>query len=48
VFLEYWADADALRTHFAMPASIAFVSEAAILAVERPEMSIYEAHPVSI
>lgn len=48
VFLEHWADADALRSHFAVPASTAFVREAATLAVDRPEMSIYEAQPVSI
>jgi quinol monooxygenase YgiN len=48
VFLEHWADADALRVHFAVPASIAFVSEAASLAVERPELSIYEAEPLSL
>ncbi len=48
VFLEHWADADALRAHFAVPASIAFVQEAAALAVGAPELSIYEARPVSV
>jgi quinol monooxygenase YgiN len=48
VFLEHWADADALRAHFAVPASIAFVREAAALAVDAPEVSIYEAQPVSV
>jgi quinol monooxygenase YgiN len=48
VFLEHWADADALRAHFAVEASGAFVREAAALAVEAPELSIYEAQPISI
>ncbi len=48
LFLEHWADADALRAHFAVPASIAFVREAAALAVDAPELSIYEAQPVSV
>jgi len=48
VFLEHWADADALRAHFAVPASSAFVREAAVLAAEPPELSIYEAHPITI
>ena len=48
LFLEHWADADALRAHFALPASIAFVREAAALAVDVPELSIYEAQPVSV
>ena len=48
VFLEHWADADALRVHFAVPASIAFVREAASLAEEAPTLEIYEAQPVSI
>ena len=26
VFLEHWTDVDALRAHFAVPASAAFVS----------------------
>ena len=48
VFLEHWADADALGAHFAVPASIAFVREAAALAVEPPELTVYEAQPISI
>ena len=36
LFLEHWADFDALRAHFALPASIAFVREAAALAVDAP------------
>ena len=33
---------------FALPASIAFVREAAALAVDVPELSIYEAQAVSV
>ena len=48
VFLELWSDADALRAHFAVPASIAFVREAAALAEGAPTLDIYEAQPVSV
>ena len=48
VFLEHWADVDTLRAHFAVPASIAFVREAAALAVDPPELAIFEAVPISI
>ena len=48
VFIEHWADADALRTHFRVPASGAFVRELAALADGSPEMTIYEALPTSV
>jgi len=48
LFLEHWSDADALRAHFAVPASIAFVREAATLAEEAPTLEIYEAQPTSV
>jgi quinol monooxygenase YgiN len=48
VFLEHWADTDVLRAHFAVPASIAFVQEAASLAEEAPTLEIYEAQPTSV
>jgi quinol monooxygenase YgiN len=48
VFLEYWADTDALQAHFSVPASAAFVHEVAALADESPEMSIYDARPVNV
>jgi quinol monooxygenase YgiN len=48
VFLEYWADTDALRAHFGLPASAAFVHEVAALADEPPELSIYDARPVTV
>jgi quinol monooxygenase YgiN len=48
VFLEHWADADALREHFRVPASGTFVTEVAALAEGSPEMAIYEARPLSV
>ena len=48
VFLEHWADADALREHFHVPASGAFVNGVAALADGPPEMSIYEARTTSV
>jgi len=48
VFLEHWVDTDALRSHFKVPASGAFVNEVAALADGSPEMSIYDARPVSV
>ena len=48
MFVEHWSDADALRAHFAVPASIAFVREAATLAEEAPTLEIYEAQPTSV
>jgi quinol monooxygenase YgiN len=43
VFLEKWADRAALMTHFAVPASQAFVRAAAPLAAEPPALNVYEA-----
>ncbi len=48
VFLEHWEDADALRSHFGVPASGAFVNEASALAAAPPEMAIYDAQPASL
>jgi quinol monooxygenase YgiN len=48
VFLEHWVDADALRTHFRVPASNGFVREVAALAAAPPEMAIYEAHVAAL
>src|SRR5947209_1328131 len=48
VFLEHWSDADALSTHFRVPESGVFVNEVSALAAGDPEMSIYEAHPVTL
>jgi quinol monooxygenase YgiN len=48
VFLEHWADADALRAHFQVAASGVFVNEVAALADGSPEMAIYDARPTSV
>jgi quinol monooxygenase YgiN len=48
VFVEYWTDADALRAHFRVPASGAFVQEISALAASPPEISIYEARTLSL
>ena len=48
VFIEHWADVDALRRHFAVPASGAFVTEATALADGPTELAIYEATPTSV
>ena len=48
VFLEHWADASALRAHFGVPESGAFVTELSRLSDEPPEMTIYDAHPTSV
>jgi quinol monooxygenase YgiN len=41
VFVEKWADAAALRAHFAVPESDAFVRAITTLSTEAPEMEIY-------
>jgi quinol monooxygenase YgiN len=48
VFVEQWTDADALRAHFRVPASGAFVQEVSALAASPPEISIYEARALSL
>lgn len=48
VFLEHWVDKDALRAHFRVPESGAFVRDVAELAASAPEMTIYTAQAVSI
>lgn len=48
VFVERWADADALRADFRVPASRQFVLEISVLAASPPEMSIYEACDVRL
>jgi quinol monooxygenase YgiN len=46
VFIEHWADHDALMAHFRVPASGAFAKRLAELASEPPTMEIYEAEPL--
>src|SRR5436189_5229718 len=48
VFLEHWEDAAALRAHFQVPASGAFVTDLSALAESPPEMAIYDARPTSV
>ena len=48
VFLEHWADADALRAHFAVPASNEFVKQARSLAAGATAMQIFSAEPASL
>ena len=48
VFLEEWEDLDALRAHFGVPASLTFVTALGPLAVEPPEMNIFEATPARV
>ena len=48
VFVERWADMDALRAHFGVFASRAFGKALAQLAAEAPDLQIYnatEVHP---
>ncbi len=47
VFLERWADLDAVRTHFAVPDSASFVSAVGRLSVGRASMQIYKAEETS-
>ncbi len=44
VFFERWADAAALKQHFAVPESAAFVGKLRELATGEPEMSVYTAN----
>jgi quinol monooxygenase YgiN len=48
VFLEHWSDARALRTHFDVPASGAFVRALSRLSDNPPEMVIYDARATSL
>jgi quinol monooxygenase YgiN len=48
VFLEHWADADALRAHFAVPASNDFVRQARGLSASATSIEIFEATAASV
>ena len=48
VFFERWADRAALDAHFRVPASRAFVAQAAALGARPPEMHIYEASEAAL
>ncbi|MFN7163231.1 MAG: putative quinol monooxygenase [Hyphomonas sp.] len=43
VFVEYWADMDAVSVHFAVPESRAFVKAVRALSPARTEMTIFSA-----
>lgn len=43
VFVEQWADREALQQHFVVPASRAFVKALGALAVGAPSMTLYDA-----
>ena len=43
VFVEEWADANALAEHFRVPASIGFVKALSGLVSEPPHLTVYEA-----
>ena len=43
VFVEEWADQAALAAHFAVPASRAFARALGALAVEPPQLQVFEA-----
>ena len=47
-FYERWADADAIRTHFEVPASLAFVGALGPLASEPATIDIMEASPARL
>ena len=48
VFVEHWADKAVLATHFAVPASGAFVASLADLTEGRPTLEVYDANPTSL
>jgi quinol monooxygenase YgiN len=47
VFLEQWADIDALHAHFRVPESRELAQRLGSLAAEPPKMEIYEAQPAT-
>ncbi|MDQ6698430.1 MAG: antibiotic biosynthesis monooxygenase [Actinomycetota bacterium] len=48
IFVEQWADLDAVRAHFAVPESAAFVVAAGKLATARPTMHLYQSEETSV
>ena len=47
-FFERWADADALRAHFAVPESRAFARQLRALAADPGDMAVYEAQKTRV
>lgn len=48
VFVEHWADMDALQAHFALAASKQFMQDLIPMLSDPPQLNIYEAEPVEI
>ena len=48
VFLEHWADRDALVAHFGVQASGEFARTMGDLAAEPPTLDIYDAEPLAL
>jgi quinol monooxygenase YgiN len=48
VFLEEWEDRGALATHFAVPASSAFIKEVRTLASELSPIGIFDSSPANL
>ncbi len=47
VFVEQWADREALLAHFAVPASRAFIKAASACAAVPPAMALFQAEPLN-
>lgn len=48
VFVEEWADTEALFSHFAVPASRDFVKSIRVLVNKPPTLNIYDATPIQM
>ena len=48
VFFERWSDRAALDTHFKVPASGAFVKQAAKLSAQPPTIALYESSEITL
>ncbi len=48
VFVEQWADAAALKAHFTVPESRAFVGALGALCSARPALTMYEAQALKL
>lgn len=48
VFIEHWADRDALTAHFRVPASGEFVTAMTRLSTEPPSIEIYDVERVKL
>lgn len=47
VFVEKWADAEAIKAHFVVPESRAFAKALYKLAAQPPQMTVFEAQAVT-